>query len=185
MDFRNMGFSTFFVVIVMLTMSIQPEVMGFKEVKVGGVQAWHIPDGNDTGFYKQWAVNRRFHVGDTLRFEYKNDTVLVVDKYGYYHCDSSKATSTFNDGNTTIKLEHPGPAYFISGAIDHCRSGQRLEVDVMSPHSSPTASPPQAHGGAVSPAPGVQPKHSGSHIVQVAQVSSLLGLVVAASLLFV
>ena len=108
-----------------------------------------------------------------LGFQYQNDSVLVVDKYGYYHCDSSKATSTYDDGNTLIKLENPGLIYFISGSTDHCRQGLRMEVDVMSPHSSPG---PESKGEAESPA---SARKSGSQMVK---VSELLGLVVAASM---
>ncbi|KAK4838963.1 hypothetical protein QYF36_017885 [Acer negundo] len=48
-----------------------------------------------------------------------------------------------------MKLDRPGPFYFISGTFDHCRNGQRLLVEVMglhqSPHSPPStiAAPPE------------------------------------------
>lgn len=70
-------------------------------------------------------------------FDYKNDSVLVVDKKGYYHCVASNPISSFSDGKTIYKLEKPGLIYFISGVPDHCKNGQRLIVDVMALHPSP------------------------------------------------
>ncbi|PIN09138.1 hypothetical protein CDL12_18290 [Handroanthus impetiginosus] len=98
--------------------------------------------------YSQWASKQRFHIGDSLRFEYKNDSVLMVDKWGYYHCDLSHPISVFKDGNTVVNLERPGPVYFVSGDTDHCKNGQRLMVEVITPHRSP----PQPYMDA-SPAP--------------------------------
>ncbi|KAK9690212.1 hypothetical protein RND81_09G112300 [Saponaria officinalis] len=181
MDLRKMCFVMFFIVFSLM-INFENGVMAFKEVKVGGVHGWSVPPANDTQFYDNWAATKRFHVGDSLLFEYKNDTVLVVDKYGYYHCDLSKATSTFNDGNTTIKLEHPGLAYFISGSFDHCAVGQRLQLVVMSPHApQPVASPPEDHHHAEAPSPGAPPKSDGSHV----QASLFVGLGLIVSMLLV
>ncbi|KAE9585888.1 putative cupredoxin [Lupinus albus] len=38
-----------------------------------------------------------------------------------------------------------GPFYFISGTEDHCTNGQKLLVEVMSPHPIPKSSPPLSH----------------------------------------
>ncbi|PIN24185.1 hypothetical protein CDL12_03089 [Handroanthus impetiginosus] len=51
-------------------------------------------------------------------------------------------------GNTVVNLERPGPVYFVSGDPDHCKNGQRLTVEVVTPHRSP----PQLYMDA-SPAP--------------------------------
>ncbi|KAK2654693.1 hypothetical protein Ddye_014549 [Dipteronia dyeriana] len=80
----------------------------------------------------------------------------VVEKWGYYHCNTRKAIIAFNYGKSLIKLDRPGPFYFISGTFDHCRNGQRLLVEVtglhQSPHSPPStiAAPP---GTLLSPGP--------------------------------
>ncbi|KAA8540372.1 hypothetical protein F0562_024709 [Nyssa sinensis] len=121
-----------------------------KEFKVGDAEGWRQPDVNETSLYNQWAAINRFHVGDSLRFKYNNDSVLVVYKGGYYHCNTSNPISGFNNGNTVINLDKPGPAYFISGTPDHCKNGQRLVVDVMSLHpisqTPPSiATPPQPY----------------------------------------
>lgn len=79
-----------------------------NEFKVGESRGWREP-ANDTDPYNQWAVKNRFRVGDSLYFEYKEDSVLVVDKFGYYHCNTSNPISAFNDGKTVINLDRPGP----------------------------------------------------------------------------
>ena len=119
-------------------------------------------------------MNLHLHTG----FEYKNDSVLVVDKWGYYHCNTSNRISVSNDGNTVINLDTPGPIYFISGDPDHCKNGQRLVVEVMTLHpisqSPPSiASPPQPYW-AVSPAP--SPQSSSGVSVSVTLISVLMAL---------
>ncbi|GER50044.1 early nodulin-like protein 7 [Striga asiatica] len=115
-----------------------------EQFEVGGEDSWRPPAANDT--YARWAATLRFHVGDSLHFKYKNDTVAVVDKWGYYHCNSSHAVTVFKNGNTVIELKRPGPVYFISSDPNHCKNGQRLMVEVMALHSdyrdvSPATSP--------------------------------------------
>lgn len=94
-------------------------------------------------------------------FEYKNDSVVVVEKWAYYHCNSSNPISVFNDGNTLITLEKSGPIFFISGDPDHCQDGQRLFIDVLQlhpaggSHNSPPVipDPPQPDSPGPSPLP--------------------------------
>ncbi|KAK4754317.1 hypothetical protein SAY87_002421 [Trapa incisa] len=131
------------------------QVEPLKEFKVGGRYGWREPEDNNTSMYDEWATMMRFHVGDSLVFEYHNDSVLSVDKFGYYHCNVSDPILAFNNGNSTVKLDRPGPFYFISGDPVHCLKGQRLIVEVMSPHpihrSPPSiASPPES--GSMAPA---------------------------------
>ncbi|KAL3631924.1 hypothetical protein CASFOL_024908 [Castilleja foliolosa] len=125
------------------------------EFKVGGDEGWRQPAANETEMYVQWAATARLHVGDSLRFEYKKDTVVVVDKWGYYHCNSSHAITVFKNGNTVINLERAGPVFFISANADHCKSGQRLTVEVMSLHPI-SESPPQDASPAPSPSSGAR-----------------------------
>ncbi|KAG8379988.1 hypothetical protein BUALT_Bualt07G0146900 [Buddleja alternifolia] len=146
-------FATLFIPIIIT--SFAPAVMAAEEFKVGGNEGWRQPAANETEMYNRWAERRRFHIGDSLRFEYKNDTVLVVDKWGYYHCDSSHPISVFKDENTVIKLDRPGPIYFVSGEPDHCKNGQRLMVEVITLHpiskSPPSLAPsPSSSAGSFS-----------------------------------
>ncbi|XP_057519009.1 early nodulin-like protein 7 [Amaranthus tricolor] len=172
----NMGFSSLMMFLIIVILMQLGEVKGFKTFVVGGRINWTVPQGNHTTFYDEWAASKRFHVGDSLHFIYQNDSVLQVDKYGYYHCDITKSTATFTDGDTHLKLEHPDLTYFISGYVDHCINGQRLAVDVMSPHSPLVGVPPES--------PGPSKAHnSGFRLAPLAQVSALIGLLVT-SILF-
>ncbi|GAB2225630.1 hypothetical protein Droror1_Dr00006427 [Drosera rotundifolia] len=147
---RRISFMLWFSVFIVGTALLV--VAASKEFEVGDREGWRVPDGNDTNFYDDWASRKRFHVGDTLGFNYQNDSVLVVDKYGYYHCVVDSPISSSHDGNTTVTLHEPGLIYFISGDIEHCKNGQRLIVGVMSPHDHSFASPPGSDIG-ISPEP--------------------------------
>ncbi|KGN45598.1 mavicyanin [Cucumis sativus] len=114
------------------------------QFKVGDEIGWQLPPTNDSEFYVYWASINRFQIGDSLSFEYKNDSVLMVEKWDYYHCNSSDPILGFNNGKGVIKLNRAGAFYFISGFSDHCRNGQRLLVRVMLPHDLIVASPPQS-----------------------------------------
>ncbi|KAK8581203.1 hypothetical protein V6N12_071438 [Hibiscus sabdariffa] len=112
-------------------------VKASKQHRIG----WQQPN---TDVYTQWATSRRFHVGDSLSFEYRNDSVLVVDKWDYYHCNSINPIYSFDDGSTVINLDRPGFFYFISGVLDHCEDGQKLMIQVMGLHQRPQPPPPPA-----------------------------------------
>ncbi|XP_002515988.2 mavicyanin [Ricinus communis] len=132
-----------------------------KVFKVGDELGWQEPGGNiSAAVYGQWAQGNRFRVGDSLLFMYKNDSVLQVEKWGYFHCSSSKPIVAFNNGRSTFNLDKSGPYYFISGAPNHCKRGQRLIVEVMGLHhqrshySPPSiATPPDQPFQAPSPQP--------------------------------
>ncbi|XP_020097943.1 mavicyanin-like [Ananas comosus] len=118
--------------------------------KVGDAAGWRLPDDNNIDMYKNWASKITFHVGDSLLFTYQNDSVVRVDKRGYYHCNESGRGSMFKDGNTLFVLDEPGFCYFVSGDVDHCRKGQRLMVEVAGQQRPPPLVPVMA---GPSPAP--------------------------------
>ncbi|GAB4842284.1 hypothetical protein Ancab_012254 [Ancistrocladus abbreviatus] len=164
MDFSSKS-SLLFTILVMAVV-----VTTAKEFNVG--DRWRVPDANDSTLYNDWAGRKRFHVDDHLRFQYQNDSVLVVDKYGYYHCNTENPISSFADGNTLITLDQPGLFYFISGEPDHCKKGQRLIIDVMSPHQHFVASPPDSY---LPISPG--PSSSSAAVVSATWISVLIALV--------
>ncbi|KAF6164504.1 hypothetical protein GIB67_025330 [Kingdonia uniflora] len=134
---------TGFFLCVVVAVSLVAVTKASNVFKVGDTSGWRQPEDNTTEIYNQWAAEKRFLVGDSLVFEYKaEDSVLVVNKSGYYHCNTTKPISTFNNGKTMIKLDNPGPIYFISGALDHCKNGQRLIINVMTLHPPTPPSPP-------------------------------------------
>lgn len=73
-----------------------------------------------------------------------------MEKWDYFHCDPREPITSFDNGNTTFNLDRPGEFYFISGTDDHCQNGQKLIVDVMSPH--PISIPPEGFS-AMAPSP--------------------------------
>ncbi|KAI3789754.1 hypothetical protein L2E82_02558 [Cichorium intybus] len=132
--------------------------VGATEFPVGGDVGWRIPATNETELYNVWASRRRFHIGDSLRFRYKNDSVAVVKKWGFYHCDPSSPIAFFNDGDTVINLDNVGTMYFISGNSDRCKEGENMMLEVMG--SDPgsyfppsISSPPENAYPAIAPSP--------------------------------
>ncbi|KAI0522537.1 hypothetical protein KFK09_004917 [Dendrobium nobile] len=108
-----------------------------NQYKVGGEEGWRVPDDNNTDLYTNWASKLRFQVGDSIVFEYKNDSVIRVEKRGYYHCNESGNGAVFKDGRTVFLFDKPGLFYFVSSNFEHCKKGQRLMVDVMASHRPP------------------------------------------------
>lgn len=112
-------------------------------------------------------------------FEYKNDSVLVVDKYEYYHCNTSKPIAAFNNGKSVVKLDRPGSFYFISGVPDHCKNGQRLLIEVMSLHPISPSPPSIAFPPALHEGPSPSPSLSSGVLVSVTLSSVFLAVTAA------
>ncbi|CAJ1973634.1 unnamed protein product [Sphenostylis stenocarpa] len=136
-------------------------LLGFsaaKELLVGGnIDAWKIPS-SEVNSLNQWAEKSRFRVGDYLVWKYESgkDSVLEVTREEYANCSSSNPIKEYSDGNTKVKLDRPGPFYFISGQKGHCEKGQKLIVVVITPRTtippiSPAPSPAEFEGPAVAP----------------------------------
>ncbi|KAL0424240.1 UNVERIFIED_CONTAM: Early nodulin-like protein 2 [Sesamum radiatum] len=106
------------------------------EFEIGERGGWAVPPGNDTHMYNEWASRKRFKVGDTIRFKYKKDSVMKVNKKDYNECNSTRPEFFSNNGNTIVTLDHSGFFYFISGATAHCDKGQRMIVWVMTQDAS-------------------------------------------------
>ncbi|XP_010526247.2 PREDICTED: early nodulin-like protein 1 [Tarenaya hassleriana] len=127
-----------------------------NEVIVGGKSGeWKIPSSSSDSF-TLWAQSSRFKVGDFLVFHYEegNDSVLQVTPEAYKSCNATNPIANYSGGDTKVRLERPGPFYFISGAEGHCEKGQKLKLVVVTPrHSafSPAPSPADFDGPAVAP----------------------------------
>ncbi|KHN39240.1 Early nodulin-like protein 1 [Glycine soja] len=132
--------------------------------------------GGDLGWHEHAPTSLHFIIigMQGTVFVYQNDSVMSVEKWNYFHCDSNSPIDIFDDGNSTVILEGPGVFYFISGTEDHCQNSEKLIVEVMSPHSIPNSPPPQAQGfSSLAPSP----SHSSG-----VSVSILLGSVFMALL---
>ncbi|XP_027355677.1 early nodulin-like protein 1 [Abrus precatorius] len=133
-----------------------------KELLVGGkIDAWKIPS-SEADSLNQWAERSRFRVGDHLVWKYESgkDSVLEVTKEDYANCSSSKPIKEYSDGNTKVRLDHPGAYYFISGAKGHCEKGQKVIVIVMSQRHSYTGISPAPSPAELEEGPAVAPTSS-------------------------
>ncbi|KAH0871522.1 hypothetical protein HID58_078544, partial [Brassica napus] len=128
-----------------------------NEVTVGGETGdWKIPSSSSFSF-NEWADKSRFLLGDFLVFSYEpgKDSVLQVTRVAYEKCNTTSPKASYTDGNTKVKLDQPGPVYFISGTEGHCKKGQKLRLVVFVPHSSAfSPAPSPSDGPAVAPTSG-------------------------------
>lgn len=71
-----------------------------------------------------------------FKYDGKTDSVVEVNYDGYKKCNAQKpyALRSFNDGDTKIQLQGPGPFYFISGNTDNCEKGEKLEILLVKEH---------------------------------------------------
>ncbi|EOA38729.1 hypothetical protein CARUB_v10010867mg [Capsella rubella] len=115
------------------------------EFEAGGENGWIIPQSsNQTDMFNHWASKNRFKVGDTIRFKYKKDSVLVVSEEEYKKCKTTKPELYSNHDDTVFKLDRPGLFYFISGVAGHCEKGQKMIIKVMEVEPTPQSPPPSS-----------------------------------------
>ncbi|KAF2585464.1 hypothetical protein F2Q70_00034127 [Brassica cretica] len=93
-------------------------------------------------------------VYEVFSYEAGKDSVLQVTREAYEKCNTTSAKASYTDGNTKVKLEQPGPVYFISGTEGHCQKGQKLRLVVVTPRSSLSPAPSPSDGPAVAPTSG-------------------------------
>ncbi|KAJ4899119.1 early nodulin-like protein 15 [Raphanus sativus] len=129
-----------------------------NEVTVGGKSGgWKIPPSSSYSF-NEWGDKSRFKIGDFLVFSYEagKDSVLQVTREAYEKCNTTSPKASYTaDGNTKVKLDQPGPVYFISGTQGHCQKGQKLRLVVYIPHVSAfSPAPSPSDGPAVAPTSG-------------------------------
>ncbi|KAG2306158.1 hypothetical protein Bca52824_025906 [Brassica carinata] len=125
------------------------------EFEVGGDDGWIVPQSDKThgDLFNQWASHNRFKVGDTVRFKYKKDSVLVVSEDEYKKCKATKPQFYANNDDTVFKLDRPGLFYFISGVSGHCEKGLKMIIKVMESEESTPDSPPPSSSSSSSSSP--------------------------------
>ena len=93
--------------------------------------------------------------------------MLVVNKQDHDACNTKNPIYKMEGGDSAFLLDKSGPFYFISGNIENCQKGRKLNVVVWSPHrrlmsadapspsaigwNAPTPSPTDTHAPAPSP----------------------------------
>uniref|UniRef100_A0A0D9VE16 Phytocyanin domain-containing protein n=1 Tax=Leersia perrieri TaxID=77586 RepID=A0A0D9VE16_9ORYZ len=119
--------------------------------RVGGNDGWILPPPEDKElYYVRWASSLHFHVGDSLEFDYKNDSVIRVTKAGYYHCNETAGIDAAGDSVKVFRLDNPGFDYFASADLDRCNKGERLMINV---HLADAGPPSPALAATPAPAP--------------------------------
>ncbi|KAG6478390.1 mavicyanin-like [Zingiber officinale] len=173
--------------LLLLSISSLLSVSGL-EFHVGGPRGWVVPAAVDEPeYYNRWAMRERFHVGDSVYFKYKNDSVAVVDRGAYRECSPADPLVLFDNGNTTFHFDRYGFFYFISGTPGHCEAGQRLIVRVMvhpaTSGTSGTPAPAPVTGGSSSSGSGSIPAQSDSPRTIHAGLGLLIGTLLTVLLL--
>ncbi|XP_052145331.1 mavicyanin-like [Oryza glaberrima] len=108
-----------------------------EQYRVGGPDGWIAPPPEEKElYYSRWASSIAFYVGDSIEFEYRNDSVIKVSKAGYYHCNETAGVDAGDapvpgDGARVFYLYVPGFAYFASPDLGRCNEGQRLMINVL------------------------------------------------------
>lgn len=166
------------------------------EFIVGDSLGWTVPSGGAVT-YQNWAANKTFVVGDSLKFNFTTGAhdVAEVTKAAFTACNGTNPISHETEGPADIDLETAGEHYFICTVGSHCSLGQKLAINVTTnsstspatPPSSSTTTPtsPSASGGpSQSPSGSTTPPSPGSApSLAVAGLSATL-LSVAAALLY-
>ncbi|XP_057957114.1 early nodulin-like protein 13 [Malania oleifera] len=171
-----MAFSAFSILsssLVLLHLLSLSEARNF--VVGGNPRAWTQISETQSQSLNKWAETNRFHIGDTLEWS-KNDSVVQVSHKDYIGCNTSSPIADYKDGNTTVKLDHSGPYFFIGATQQLCKNGQKLIVVVMSErHGSYTGLSPAASPLAEPQAPAVAPT-SGAASFRSGVVVALMGI---------
>ncbi|MED6216987.1 hypothetical protein PIB30_013201 [Stylosanthes scabra] len=135
-----------------------------KDILVGGkVDAWKVPSSTSDSLNK-WAER--------------------ASKEDYGNCNTTSPIKKFNDGNTKVELDHPGPFFFISGAKGNCEQGEKLHVVVLTPRGSPapshapatTPSPSSGFEEAPTLSPAVAPSTGGANALECGILMPLIGV---------
>ncbi|XP_047306422.1 mavicyanin-like [Impatiens glandulifera] len=135
------------IAILLFVILIIPLAESF-DYQVGDQNGWAIPPNEDWS-YNHWASQHRFKINDTLRFQYKDDSVMLVKDGDYNKCETGSPIFFSNSGNTLFKLNESRSFYFMSGVSGHCQRGQKMIVRVLEERTSDsTHPPPPSNGGA-------------------------------------
>ncbi|MED6121934.1 hypothetical protein PIB30_034883 [Stylosanthes scabra] len=106
---------------------------------VGGDSiGWTSYPPGGASFYSNWASNHTFKVNDTLvfKFEYGSHAVAILTTNNYEKCNGNETIESYVIGPARVTLNRAGWFYFSCTFSGHCRSGQKLSVEVITGNSS-------------------------------------------------
>ncbi|KAG5047444.1 hypothetical protein JHK86_016850 [Glycine max] len=101
------------------------------------------------GFGKSSCERLVFHNdGWTRDFKYNKgiDSVVVVKKEDFDSCNINNPIQKMDGGDSTFQLSNSGLFYFISGNLNNCKNGQKLNIVLVMAvrQPIPKAAPPPA-----------------------------------------
>uniref|UniRef100_A0A2P2QLV8 Phytocyanin domain-containing protein n=1 Tax=Rhizophora mucronata TaxID=61149 RepID=A0A2P2QLV8_RHIMU len=126
---------------------------------VGGDLGWD--PSTDIGY---WASSKIFRVGDEIWFSYSAAHGMIAEvrtKDEYEACDVSNPIKMYTDGVNGISLDGEGIRYFASSNMASCKSGLKLQVEVM-PHDTSDALKVPTPEASASDAVAAEPTYSGA-----------------------
>ncbi|KAF4398748.1 hypothetical protein G4B88_028111 [Cannabis sativa] len=106
---------------------------------VGDTTGWTIPSSPE--FYTDtWEDNKTFRVGDKLAFNWSgvHNVAQVSTEADYDNCNTAAARVLSSTSPFEFTLNTTGDHYFLCTVGTHCRSGQKLKVDVDTSTTTPT-----------------------------------------------
>ncbi|GAV57773.1 Cu_bind_like domain-containing protein, partial [Cephalotus follicularis] len=82
--------------------------------------------------YHKCAVSMKFHVGDTIFFEYnkQHQNVMRVKHQQFDSCNTTSPITIYTSSYDKITLNRSGHYYFICGFPQHCDNGQKVNIKV-------------------------------------------------------
>ncbi|XP_076953966.1 mavicyanin-like [Bidens hawaiensis] len=98
---------------------------------VGDGDGWSNPRYPE--FYAEWALLHTFNIGDTLFFDFVNEThdVAYVPQDAYDHCHTKGAKILIGSGRGAIKLTSSRAQHYISTHKGDCETHQKVAIYVQ------------------------------------------------------
>ncbi|KAK4406037.1 Early nodulin-like protein 3 [Sesamum angolense] len=138
-----------------LMMAFLEESMG-AVYKVGDSAGWTIT-GVD---YERWASTHSLKVGDTVVFNYDNESndVIQVTEENYNTCNSDDPIDIFNSGNDELEYTNPGSFYYLCSFPNRCLyNKQKIEIKVSASGNDTTPPTPSRRSPSAPFFPGPTP----------------------------
>ncbi|KAI3694821.1 hypothetical protein L1987_77802 [Smallanthus sonchifolius] len=125
----NMNFNIpIFMAILVATMAFQYCLA--NEHVVGDSDGWSNPRYPE--FYAEWASLHTFNVGDTLYFNFIEEThdVAYVPQEAYDQCHTEGANIVIKSGPGAVNLTRSGAHHYISTHEGDCDTHQKVAIYV-------------------------------------------------------
>ncbi|ERM93676.1 hypothetical protein AMTRI_Chr03g56560 [Amborella trichopoda] len=124
---------------------------------LGGSTGWTVPPSSS--FYTTWANGQKFEMGDSLLFNFSTGAhnALEVSKSEYDACTANSPIQAYSTGPATVELSKTGTHYYLCSFGQHCISGQKVAVNVVSATTSPSPRSSPSPVGTPSSSPKASP----------------------------